>query len=209
MIPPLKTWYRHPLTVLLLAGVTELFTLGRLDLPSVHLWNRALADSAFVLLCITLIIGPAVRFVRQLGPLLAWRRPLGIWSTIGAGLHVAIYLQGAYDWNLFKFFAGNNHAFVVANYVGAAALLYAVILALTSNDLFQRLLRGGAWKLLQQQSYTLFALTVLHAGAFLYVLTQLGFGIFPYVYWAGLASTTGMQLAGYVRTVLRYMDHPR
>lgn len=205
----MNLWQRHLIAVVLAAGLTSLFTFGREGLHPVHLWNRAFADAAFALVCLILIIGPAARFAPGWAILLPLRRELGIWFTILAGLHVAAYLQGAYNWNLLGFFTGTNHAFIAGNWIGAAALLYAVILSVSSNDVFQRLLGGAAWKLLQQQSYTLFALTILHTGTFLYILLGGGFGLFPAVFWAGFTLTVGMQIAGYVRTVLHHSEHRR
>lgn len=205
----MKAWHRHLLTLVLLGVLVWLFTLGRAGLHRVHLWNRIFADAAFVLLCLALIIGPVVRFVPRLSPLLPWRRELGIWCTVAALLHVAIYAEGAYDWNVLRFFVRTRgretvvlkNALAMGNWIGAAAILYAVVLALTSNDFSQRLLRAGPWKLLQQQTYTLFVLTLLHTGIFLYAVMQTRRGIFPYVFWIGAALTAGMQVAGYIQTV--------
>jgi DMSO/TMAO reductase YedYZ heme-binding membrane subunit len=72
---------RHLATIVFLTGLAWFFTVGRAGMHPVHLWNRAFADAAYVLLCLTLAIGPVVRWAPRLWPLLPWRRELGIWAT--------------------------------------------------------------------------------------------------------------------------------
>lgn len=203
----MKTWFRHLTAILLLAALSWLFASGREDLHPVHLWNRRIADAAFVLLCLTLFIGPAGRFVPALNVFLPWRRELGIAFAVGAGLHVLIYVRGV-EWDWLRFFARAEggetvllqNAYAAANWIGLIALLYGLVLAVTSNNLSQRLL-GRGWKFLQQQSYTLFMLTVLHAGVLLYLAIETGYGIFRPVFWGLTLLTIFLQVAGYIRAV--------
>lgn len=205
----MATWQRHSIALIILGLLVLIFTMGRFDLPDAHLWNRAFADAAFVLLCVTLAIGPAARWITGLAALLPLRRELGVWLTVAAAIHVGIYWGSALGWNFFGFFADLAHhppvllrnAFGVANWVGLLAWLYLAVLALTSNDASMRTL-GRGWKFLQQQSYTLLVLAVIHAAALIYLVIDQGHGIFPPVFWAAAATSAVLQIAGFVRTVI-------
>lgn len=203
-------WLRHFAAIIVLSGLTALFTIGRDELAPVHYWNRSLADAAVVMLCLTLAIGPAARYGRWMSPLLPFRRELGIWLTAAALAHVGIYLDGVYQWDITGFFveAGEHSntllrrdAFAAANWVGALALIITSLLALTSNDLSQRLL-GKGWKFLQQQTYTLFVLACVHTAIYLYFVIHEGHGIFIPAFWIGALLAAGLQAAGYIRTVI-------
>ncbi len=202
-----KALVRHAFAVALLIGLAWLFSLGRADLPSVHFWNRIFADAGFVLLCFILMIGPLGRFVPAFNALLPFRRELGIAFAVAASLHVLVYARSL-DFDFTRFFAGTEHhetillanAFASANWIGLIALVYGLILALTSNDFSQRLL-GRGWKFLQQQSYTLFILVVLHTGILVYLVIHTGYGIFRPFFWGLTSLTVLFQLAGYLRTV--------
>jgi len=206
----MNLWQRHALSLIALGLLAFVFTTGRFDLPETHLWNRAFADAAFVLLCVTLAIGPAARFVPALNALLPLRRELGIWTAVAAAIHVGVYLSGALNWNALGFFADFAHhppalfrnAFGVANWVGLVALAYLVALAITSNDVSMKLL-GRGWKFLQQQSYTLIILAAIHTGVFLYLVIEIGHGVFPPAFWVATLGAAALQIAGYVRTVAR------
>ncbi|MEW5987991.1 MAG: ferric reductase-like transmembrane domain-containing protein [Chloroflexota bacterium] len=197
---------RTLLTFVLSAALVWFFTLGRQGLHPIHLWNRALADAAYVLLCLILVIGPLAQFAPSVSALLPWRRELGVGFTALAIAHVLVYAQGDFG----RFFVGQeqhqsfllHNAFAAANWIGLLALIYAIVLALTSNDASQRLL-GRGWKFLQQQSYTLFILTLLHAGLLLYLFIREGFGLFRPLFWLGGLATVSLQLVGYTHTVYR------
>jgi sulfoxide reductase heme-binding subunit YedZ len=213
----MTAWRRHAAAMALLAALMALFTINRAGLPAVHLWNRALADAAFVLLCLILCLGPLARLAPRLPSFLAWRRELGLWCALAAAAHVTVYAAGALGWNWLGFFSEQTHhlglsllknAYAVANWLGAAALVLLAVLALTSNDWSQRALRWSGWKFLQQQTYTAFALTLLHAGAFLYAIIQSGHGVFPTAYWGGGLAALILQVAGFVWTVRRQRARP-
>ena len=88
-----------------------------------------------------------------------------------------------------------------ANWVGLVALAYALVLAATSNDFSQRLLRRG-WKFLQRQTYTLFVLTVGHTVGFILFWDPEEFSpAFKWWFWAFTALAVAAQLSGFVHTV--------
>lgn len=206
----MRTFIRHLLALGLLTGLCFLFVWGRSAIHPLHRFNRAAADASYLLLCLTLIIGPLVKIVPSLRFLLPWRRELGIAFTVAAVLHVIVY-SSRYDFAVLRFFSevtgeGETRlledAFGIANIIGLVALLYAAVLFITSNDIAQGIL-GRGWKFLQQQSYTLFVLVLLHVALFLYMVikaeppTAFVRKIFV---GAGLV-TIGFQLTGYFLTV--------
>lgn len=204
------TWIRHLLALALLIAFTYLFSIGREGLHTLHFFNRNIADASYMMLCLTLMIGPLVKFVRPLRFLLPWRRELGISFTVAALLHVIIY-TASFRWNVLRFFSESNrrgeailleNPFSIANWIGLLAIAYAVVLTITSNDIAQRIL-GKGWKFLQQQSYTLFVLVAFHTVIYLYLVFEPGeeLGHFrPVFIWASFI-TIVMQAAGYLLTV--------
>jgi sulfoxide reductase heme-binding subunit YedZ len=213
----MNTPTRHTLSfVILLAGVAFFASL-RSDMHPVHQFNRAFADSAFLMLCLTLAIGPAARFWRGMNALMPLRRELGIWLTVSAAAHVLIYALMAYGGDFVRFFSEitpHHHSALlrdsaaIANWIGLVALIYLIILAITSNDTAMRLL-GKGWKFLQQQqSYTLIVLSILHFAIFVVLVYTEQFSAISGILWAAAAITLGLQIAGFVRTVILARSQP-
>jgi DMSO/TMAO reductase YedYZ heme-binding membrane subunit len=152
-----------------------------------HTWNRSFANASVVLLAVTLAIGPLARLWRAARHALAWRREIGIWGTIAAVMHVGIFWQWSLDWAWRPFFYPGMHGevaetmmgdrgsgllptvFNLANVVGLVALVYALVLAITSNDASQRWLKSG-WSWLQNRATTMWLLVLAHAWAFAYYI---------------------------------------
>jgi sulfoxide reductase heme-binding subunit YedZ len=206
----MQTFIRHLLALGLLIGLTYLFSIGRETLHALHLFNRAIADASYILLCLTLIIGPLVKFVSGLRFLLPWRRELGIAFTVSAVIHVLIYAS-SFQWNVLRFFAQTSrdsdpklleNPFAISNWIGLIAIVYALVLGLTSNDVAQKML-GKGWKFIQQQSYTLFVLVLLHAAIFIYLVfnPNEAVGFFQPVFIGAGLLTIGFQTAGFTLTV--------
>jgi DMSO/TMAO reductase YedYZ heme-binding membrane subunit len=206
----MQTIFRHVLALATLIGLIYLSSIDREGLHTLHFFNRNVADASYILLCMTLTIGPLVKIVPPLRFLLPWRRELVIAFTVSAGVHVAIYAAG-FGWNVTRFFAERNPQgesvlletpFAISNWVGLLALIYAFILALTSNDIAQGVL-GKGWKFLQQQSYTLFVLVGIHTLIFLFMVfnPDSEFGHFKSVFILASAVTIVMQSSGYLLTV--------
>jgi sulfoxide reductase heme-binding subunit YedZ len=138
------TLLRHFLAIIVLLGLIFLFALNsNQESYTVHYWNRNIADASFVLLCLTLSLGPVTKLIPKTRFLLPWRRELGIAFAVSATMHVVIYAD-FYRWDVLRFFArieeGQeakwlDNAFAIGNWIGLLALLYAVVLALTSNDI--------------------------------------------------------------------------
>jgi len=185
-----------------------------------RLW-KAVGDSAFVLLLVTLCVGPLSRLTRAATWMLVWRRQLGIWFALVAGMHGALVVHGWARWSLRRFLgyefvpqlgreARLEPGFGLANLVGVAALGLALLLAATSSDRALRRLGAPAWKWLHHSSLFIFYLSLLHAGYFLFLHYTVSFhkqvpppdwfrGPFVAV---GLA-LLGLQAAAFVKTAGR------
>lgn len=146
-----------------------------------HRWNRSFANASVVLYAVTLAIGPLARLWLPASQALAWRRETGIWATIATAVHVGIFWEGVYGWDGWRgfFYRGEADTLLggtatnVANVVGLVALVYALVLTVTSNDASQRWLKSG-WSWLQKRSTTMWFLVLLHTWLFAYYISGLG-----------------------------------
>lgn len=172
--------FRHLGVLVLAALVVYLFLLARSQWSPMHQWNRAFGDASLILVAFAMAIGPVARFLRSARPLLPWRRELGIWGVVLGLVHTAIILGGWVTWDLIRLFGFEFHpsleryvmvqqGFGLANVIGIAALIYGLALALTSNNFSQRWLGGSVWKFLQQSTYVLWALIVIHTFYFMFM----------------------------------------
>ncbi|MCG1023241.1 ferric reductase-like transmembrane domain-containing protein [Sutcliffiella horikoshii] len=150
----------------------------RHDIAPLHSWNRAFADVSLFMLALVLILGPLSHFHKPLQKQIVWRRPIGIWSAIHAGLHTIIILDGWVEWKferLFFIFTPPGQpwilhpGFALANTIGILALGYYLILTASSNDWSVKLLGVKSWKYLQQKATVLYTLIILHTLYFLFL----------------------------------------
>jgi sulfoxide reductase heme-binding subunit YedZ len=99
-----------------------------------------------------------------------------------------------------------QQGFGLANVVGFFALAYGLVIGLTSNTFSQQVLGGSAWKWLQQGSYVLWALVVVHTAYFLYLHfvsfhRPLPPGNWFRVFFAAIVmATVSLQVAAYLAT---------
>ncbi|MCH8552295.1 MAG: ferric reductase-like transmembrane domain-containing protein [Natronospirillum sp.] len=145
-----------------------------------HRWNRAFGDTALILLALAMALGPlAALFPRARGGLV-WRRQVGIWAMMLALVHVVIILHAWVEWNLIRLFGFeyspmfrryimHQHGFGLANAVGILALLFGLVLMLTSNDRSVRWLTPTVWHYLHRGAVTFWWLVVVHVGYFLFI----------------------------------------
>jgi sulfoxide reductase heme-binding subunit YedZ len=171
---------RHhlPLGLASLAGAWLFYSLR----PVTDVISRlsfATAYPAFILLAVTLLIGP---FKLLLGERLAvsldLRRDVGIWAGITGVLHAGIgqcvHLRGRpWLYYVYDSAAKEKHSFPlrhdlfgVANDTGLIATLILLVLLATSNDAALRKLGTPGWKRLQRWNYYCFGLTALHTFAY-------------------------------------------
>ncbi|WP_134687064.1 ferric reductase-like transmembrane domain-containing protein [Brevibacillus migulae] len=150
-------------------------------------WSMILGYLSFILIAVTLVIGPVKMWLppswsRQL---LSLRRDIGIAGGCAAALHVILvlimYEQGpkliimGQDspqkgwWRLFfehypdGTISPNLSLTGYANYMGAICILIILSLTLTSSTRAERLLGGAAWKRLHMNNLLLFILVSFHA----------------------------------------------
>lgn len=209
---------RRHVTVALASGLGVLvFAASRSQWAPMHAWNRAFGDMSFLLLAITMALGPLARLWAPVGRLLSWRRETGIWTVVLALAHTYIVLDGWVRWDLWQLFGFVLHpdlgryvmlqqGFGLANVVGFFALAYGLVIGLTSNTFSQQILGGSAWKWLQQGSYVLWALVVVHTAYFLYLHFVSFHRPLPPGNWfrvpfaAIVIVTVGLQVAAYLVT---------
>lgn len=177
----LKDWRLRHLGALLLAVLLVYgFGMLRPEWSPMHRWNRAFGDASLVLVAMVMVIGPLSRLWRPAAAATAWRRELGIWGFLAGLIHAGFILFGwvRLEWpRLFGFefhpglleYVMFDKGFGLANVIGILALVYGIILSLTSNDASQRWLGMSVWKYIQQGAYILWALIVAHTAYFLYM----------------------------------------
>ena len=174
------TGWRHLGGIAMAALVIYLFSELRSEWSPMHKWNRAFGDASLALVALAMAIGPLSRLWPRATALLPWRREFGIWAVVAAGVHTVFILDGWVEWDLARLFGFQFHpglgqyvmvekGFVLGNVIGIAALLYGLLLAMTSNNLSQRVLGLPIWKFVQQGTYVLWALIVAHTAYFLYI----------------------------------------
>jgi sulfoxide reductase heme-binding subunit YedZ len=113
---------------------------------------------ALILLVASLACTP-LNIVTGWSPALRWRRPLGLYAFMYAALHFVTFIGLDYGFDLGLLWAdvaGKRYIFV-----GAAALLILLALALTSTKGLQRRL-GKAWKRLHRWVYAAGGLVIAH-----------------------------------------------
>lgn len=174
-------WEIRHLLVLVMAGVgTYVFLESRANWSAMHQWNRAVGDTGFVLIALSMAIGPLARLNPAMRRMIPWRRELGIYGVLLAVIHTTIILAGWVEWDLFRLFGLEihpntgkyvmvQHGFSLANIIGTVGLVYCLVLAMVSNDFSQRLLGGAIWKFVQQGAYVLWMLLVVHTAYFLFI----------------------------------------
>lgn len=177
----LKDWKLRHLSALLLATLLVVgFGWLRPDWSPMHRWNRAFGDASVVLVAFVMVLGPLSRLWRPAVAALPMRRELGIWGFAAGLVHAGFILVGWVTWEWQRLFGLEFHpqfqqyvmfdkGFGLANVIGIMALVYAIVLSLTSNDASQRWLGMSVWKYFQQGAYILWALILAHTAYFLYM----------------------------------------
>lgn len=124
----------------------------------------------------TIALGPVGRLIPVLASLRTWRRELGVAFAATAVIHVAVFGDKVYDWDLLRFFevadarrVGISEAYVPANWIGAVALVLLVLLSAVSNEPARRRL-GATWNVIQRHAYVAWALSLLHAWIFVSIV---------------------------------------
>ena len=210
---------RHAGALALAAGSFAVFWASRpVWDPEMRLW-KAVGDAALVLLLLTMAVGPVARLWRAAGRALPWRRELGIWFAVVAGVHVVLILDGWARWSVLGFFGFEfvpqlgrlvriEPGFGLSNVVGAVALVWASALAATSSDWALRQLGPSAWKWLHNGAYVVFWTVVLHVGYFLFLHYTASFhkqppppDWFRFPFLVAASAVVALQAAAFIATV--------
>ncbi len=213
---------RHVIVCVMAGALVGLFWISRMNWSEEHRLWRASGDSSFVLLIITLAIGPLAKLWPVTNRLLPWRREIGIWFGILALIHSIVTIDGWIRWDVMRFFgyeyipqlaryARVEPGFGLANATGAAAMLISLVLVATSSNWALTLLGASAWKWLQYAAYTVFYLVALHALYYLFIHFTESFhrGSAPPPDWFRYPSLVlvllvlGLQSAAFLKTVAR------
>jgi len=160
----------------LAAFIGVFMTVGLAVHPSGHqadavvLLIRALGSAAFLMLTITLMIGPLARISPRFLPFLYNRRHLGVLTFLVGAAHFGL----AFFW---YHFGGPLNPFVslfVSNPLyqsaqgfpfeifGVGAFFILFVMAATSHDFWLNNLSAGVWKFIHMLVYVAYALLVLH-----------------------------------------------
>lgn len=218
---------RHGGIAALAALLTLLFWFSRREWdPEMRLW-RAFGDAAFVLLFITLLIGPLTRLWGGFAAMMPWRRYTGIWFAILSVVHTLLIWKGWARWDVYRFLgyeyipqlgrlARLEPGFGLANVLGSVALVWAVVLMVTSMEWAVRSLGGSAWKWLHHSAHTVFYLTGIHSTYYLFLhytpsfhrpVPPANWFRWPVALMIGIVLV--VQFLAYVRTVKGRVDEPR
>ena len=125
--------------------------------------GRVIAGVAFILLFLTLIIGPLMRLWKPVLEVLPWQLPwswrgeLGIWFTIVSIIHMLFIFYGK-QWDVMGYLVGMR----LSDLVALAALFLALILTATSFGSVIKFLGVASWKWLHSLAYVIFYLISAH-----------------------------------------------
>ena len=142
-------------TLIILAIVSLLSYFMAVNTPTTF-FTQFSGLTAFMLLCITLIIGPLVVLnPKVFAPLLEPRRSIGIITFVFVLIHFFSVLIWGFQWNFLLIF---NFPPIV---IGFFAAVLMSLLFLTSNDYSMRKL-GKWWKRIHRLNYIIFILAFIH-----------------------------------------------
>ena len=208
---------RHILVVAVAIAGTWAFLLSRMEWSEMHRWNRATGDMSLLMVAIAMSLGPLSRLWNWFRVIVPFRRELGIYGVVLAGIHIIIILAAWVEWDLVRLFGYEfhpiqdryvmaQHGFGLANTIGIVAVVYAIALAISSNDWSQKKLGAMVWKFFQQGAYVYWMLIVVHTAYFLYLHFQDFHRRIPDPNWAQLPFVVlvllvlSLQTAAFVKT---------
>jgi nitrite reductase/ring-hydroxylating ferredoxin subunit/DMSO/TMAO reductase YedYZ heme-binding membrane subunit len=130
----------------------------------------AFGTCAFLLISLILCIGPLARLNKAFLPLLYNRRHLGVLAFIVAAIHGYAVLdwfimRGSVPWIWHEITNAKDFARFVGfpmKAIGLFCLIVLFVMAATSHDYWQKVLRPGVWKAIHMAIYGVYVLMVLH-----------------------------------------------
>ena len=127
-----------------------------IDAEQSQLLVRFLGAAAFLLLCVSLMIGPLFVFrPREFAQLVEPRRAVGLSAFVFVMMHGILVTALYFNWDVQAMLSFQPLQF------GIAAALIILAIAAVSND-FALAKLGKWWKKIQQLNYVAFSLALLH-----------------------------------------------
>lgn len=197
---------------LLVGSLSILFAFSLVQFLGID-WSTSFARVSFILLFLTLIIGPVMRLKepkKHSHPLedpWRWRGELGIWFTITGLLHFYFAMSGWLEWSLMKALGGGigGGGLGLANLLGIIALIWALVLTATSFNFVIRYLGIRSWKWLQRFAYVVFYLVFGHLMYFQFFTTHgSGPDWFGYLSVGMFFFVIILQMLGFGKAVVHY-----
>ena len=212
---------RHALAGALAFALVFGFWMSRPQWTEEMRFWKAVGDGSWVLLVLTLAVGPMARLWSWSARLSPWRRETGVWFGLLALGHGFLIMGGWARWDVGKFFgyefvpqlertARIEPGFGLANLIGLVALFWALMLTATSSNWAMRSLGGSAWKWLHNGAYVVFYLVALHTFYFLFMHYTPSFHTTPpaadwfqYPFVALAMVVPLLQASAFMKTVMR------
>jgi methionine sulfoxide reductase heme-binding subunit len=215
-----QVWTRHIVVMVPSLLLTSFFWFSRMEWDAeMRLW-RAVGDSSWVLLCISLLMGPLARVWKPVARLVTWRREIGIWFGVLTLAHAFLILNGWVRWDSMRFLGYEfipelgrltrlEPGFGLSNALGLFALNWALLLTATSSTWAIKRLGNSAWKWLHSGAYIIFYLVTLHVFYFLFMHYTVSFhrSVPPNPNWLGTPfilltlSVPILQAIAFIKTV--------
>ena len=222
-----KLWGRHLAVAIPSFILIGFFWFSRMDWsPEMRLW-RAVGDASWILLSLSLMIGPAARLWQPIVRFVTWRREIGIWFGVLVLAHALLIFSGWVNWDIMRFFgyefidqlgrqARLEPGFGLSNALGLIALIWALILTATSSNWAIKRIGSKAWKWLHSAAYIIFYLVFLHVFYFLFIHYTISFhrSVPPNPNWLGLPfivitlSVPILQALAFAKTVAKRKQQP-
>lgn len=187
--------------------ITLAFVFGLISFLDLEL-STSLGRTSFVLLFLILVIGPLMKIRRPayaFSPLTvpwSWRGELGIWFTVTALAHFLVVWSERPLTELIKI---GGAGYSLANLLGMAALVFALLLAATSFGSVIKFLGVESWKWLHGFVYVIFYLISAHFMYFQFFSTygDVGPDWFGYVAVAMTSIVIVLQIVAFISVVRR------
>ena len=188
-----------------------------------HAIWRSFAHTAFVLLVLSLILGPLAKLWRPFNRFISWRRELGFWFAVFALIHgYMIWKRWAvgdvmrlFGFEYFEQLSGYvlfRPEVGIMNMMGLMVLPMIIVLAITSSDRAVSFLSISSWKWLHSTlAHVIFYILVLRGILYFFFFFELTYPrmaqypsvwfLYPFIGMALLVVL--LQAAAFVKTVFR------
>lgn len=188
-----------------------------------HAMWRSFAHTAFVLLVLSLILGPLAKLWRPFNRLISWRREFGFWFAVFALIHgYMIWKRWAvgdvmrlFGFEYFEQLSGYvlfRPEVGIMNMMGLMVLPMIIVLAITSSDRAVSFLGISSWKWLHSTlAHVIFYVLLLRGILYFFFFFELTYPrmaqypsvwfLYPFIGMALLVVL--LQAAAFIKTVLR------